>query len=950
MKRSIGKLISISTIMLFFVLAVGVSGALAQPDLGITQLQVSPSLANPGEPITVNIQVTNVGVDTASGANISADVTNSGTTVITHNFDGIALDPGETQTFSFTWTPYVTGTYNVEAGVSVINDSNSANDNTSTTVTVTTNPGAVIISDFFATPQLFADPSGCLMQPLVVSGFVKENGVGTSDRVYIYVDNQLKTFVQADPSNNGYFRASIAGACFDHAGTYTVRADVDRGNGVLATASQDSVVSFNPIENGTPGIVPGGLYAVDIQVTPFNLNVETGDSDQYLIRIKNLGNQPDTYFLTIQATDSKVNRWTSLTGDKVELQPGEVAYAYMNVEIPEDADLGKYSIFVRANGISQDVDRVILNVVAGKNYGNGGSGLNYAVDLAIIPQKLNIEAGKSGSYAVKIKNLGNLADTYKLKVITDGEIQDWIELETKNITVNPGKTKYVDLVVNAPDGAASRSYPITVLAEGNSNDLDKVDLNVIAKVRSYDVSVGNAILSTDKVWTDKPKTIDVTIPVTFSDFKTDEGQYVSVKLYVSKTVIDTQSVYIPSGETKDVIFHFNTGDVPINNQEGTYNVYGYARIDYERDQGPASTLRVLEPGIVSINLSKTQVNVQPNGTFTLTMTVTNSDYEKNTYDIRSEGVNLSLEPKSVEVASGESKVVVVNGTVGDLPDGDYTATIIVENEKDSSDSAAENMTITVKQKKSILGGGNGNASGVSGYLLLTPGGIAATIVGIMILAAIAGYYVKNSDRWKKMIGKTRSTKGPFGNGNNNEGKKPDEDEGGEAVKEAKEKEETGKTNDEESKPVEPKEIEKAVENKEISEDNLKKMWEAAEELSEETESRPIVWEGASGLDLDRFNIMQEPIDEESGNWGPRDAEHVLLNLDNIKDEFNQHIEHVKAIKNSMGEIAKSTEQKLNLTKKTEKGNRKSIRSKIIGKKGKTAEIKDSYVKDVVESI
>ena len=95
--------------------------------------------------------------------------------------------------------------------------------------------------------------------------------------------------------------------------------------------------------------------------------------------------------------------------------------------------------------------------------------------------------------------------------------------------------------------------------------------------------------------------------------------------------------------------------------------------------------------------------------------------------------------------------------------------------------------------------------------------------------------------------------------------------------------------------------------------------EVVEETEPAEETQPtqdiVVWEGVKGMDLGKLNIMQEAVDEENGDWGPRDAEHVLLNLDGIHDDFHEHVKHVSDIKSRLGYVSKSTEQKLKSVEK-----------------------------------
>ncbi len=948
MKSLIKKLVGVS--LFSFVLVLFLAPAVfAAPDLGMTQLQASPVTVNPGETVDVTIEVTNVGTNTSSGANVSAVVSYSGSTVLIEDFNGYALDPGESQSFSFSWTPYNTGDYDIEVTVSAPNDSNSANDVATTTITSTTSSGAVLISDFYATETLFADNTGCLMQPLVVSGFVREDGEGTDDRVYIYMDGQLLTFDETNPSNDGYFRVSLPDLCFEDDGTYTVRADVDRGSGAIATASQDVELNFNPLGNGSGGSVADGFYAVDLEATPYTLNVRTGENDKYLLRMKNLGDEEDEYFIEIEALDSQVDRWVSLSGSHVVLEPGEVSYAHMIVELPEDAMLGKYPIQIRINGVAQDVDRVYLNVLQGENYQEGGSGNNYEVDLQATPYDLNIEAGETGTYTLKIKNIGNLADEYELRASTSSVIDSWIEFEDELVTVNPGRTEYVDLFIHVPKGVDPQGHSLTLRADGTDTDSDKIKFNVLSPAKTFDVDVKKPRLNPEQTWTDKPKTVEVSAPVSFRDLRTAEGQYVTVKLYVNGIAMNAKTPFISSDSTETVTFYFDTEEYPIENREGDYEVYMTAQADYEKDRSAVSPFSVLEPGVVEINVTADteegeSVEVPINGTFEFSLEITNKDHSDNTYSIIGSGLgSLELDPNSVKVDSGKTETVKVKGTIADEPEGEHPITVTVEDKNDASDSAEKEMNLLVTESLADMGS-ELDTDGVSGYLLFSNTG-RGMLVGLLIFAVIGLVYYRNY--YQKTEGDEDGEEKPnfLQRILNKEKPESEGEEGKHKKKESKEKEKVapkekeGK-NEEEMK----KEVKEEIKTKEVPTQSARTIEEKPEPEEELT-----VWEGKEGINLGEVNILNEPVSKE-GNWSPKDSESVLLNLEDIKKDFHQDVNHVNQLKRNMGQIVDSTGRPKPKPETSGKSFKKKT-GKPKGKKGKKSKsVQDEYIESIVKKL
>ena len=406
--------------------------------------------------------------------------------------------------------------------------------------------------------------------------------------------NKLLTL---SPLNAG---AKIEAICFDSPGTYAITAKVDRGSGTLASASVSTNVVF---QTSTGGTGSGSQDTVDVEAQPRILRTGAGTFNEILLSIENLGSASDTY--TIKASGGEALTWLDAEKGKVTVSPGQTVYVSLFVDIPSTAKEDSYPINVIVEGRSTDIDRFYI-VVENSDSSSFGSNTgtfataDYEADVSVTPKSLTVDAGESLQYVVTVQNIGKKIDTYELDVSANSKIRNWFTFKTSKVTLNPGEKKDIILFVDVPDGASSKSYPVYVVADGNGVDIEKTSLTVVPREAFFDVMIGKVTLTETKVSNDIGKTITLSAPITFVDLSGGAGESISVKLYVSGRAVGTQSVFIPSGETKDVTLTFNTNSAPISAAAGTYDVYVTASVSDEIERSGAKQLTVLEAGAIML--------------------------------------------------------------------------------------------------------------------------------------------------------------------------------------------------------------------------------------------------------------------------------------------------------------------------------------------------------------
>lgn len=858
--------------------------AFAAPDVTVTSLAVSPSTAKISQPANVTATIQNIGDATATGANVTFNITRGSSIITAQLFTGYALDPNEVQTISFSWTPFAAGTHTITADVKANSDPNKLNDISALNVNVAST-GTVQITNFFASPALLVDSSGCAsVQPLYISGYAKEDGTGTNDGVLIYVNSELYTFARANAGANGFFEANLNGVCFDTPGPYTVTANIDRGAGTIATASANINVIFSEI-NGSSGSLPN---LVDVSASPRILAVGAGKYAEFTIAIENIGTLTDTY--TIKANPAAgISSWLDLEKNSIIVSPGQTVYVSLFVSVPSTAEQNSYPINIIVQGRSTDIERIYL-VVDSSNSGYSGSGTyyasqDYAVDVSAAPSALSIDSGESSEYIVTVQNIGKKPDTYSLNVIANSKIKSWFTFKQSRITLSPGQKQDVVLYVDAPDTATTKSYPVGIEANGNAIDIERVALSVARQYSSYDVTIGKPRLSQNTISNYDIHDITVNSDISFVDASGEStGEYVLAKLYVNRNLIQTKNVFVPSGEVKSVSFALSAENPPINSEAGTYEIYVTGAVGDEIDRSPAATLTVIKAGTVEITgITPTAFNTSANKEIAVSLTLKNDDLKDNTYTISADSAGslagkVGVDPLTITVPKGKTVTSTVKIKIGNADDGKYDIVLKATSAEGNVDSKI--LSTEVKGGQIIVPPEKPPDTGTSpgtAQLLFGVGGTFAAIIGAIILALIFAYYYHTTNEIE-IFGKKI--------------KQADDGSSAKAIAES-----------------------------------LKK--EAAAQ-----KGKIMVWEG---VDFERAKAKSE---KTAGDWTPQKADNVLINLESIRDEFTGTLNEAGKIKKRLTGITGETSEML-------KGKISQIKSAAGNVERKTG---NGFVDRVIESI
>ena len=210
--------------------------------------------------------------------------------------------------------------------------------------------------------------------------------------------------------------------------------------------------------------------------TSISDGLKQGESKTYEIEINNQGNYYDTIYTSLAGDLS----WAS-TIPSISLNAGELGIVKITIKIPKNEIAESESnIYITStsgkSGLVSDPISLKITVVQG-----------YSVDIEAVNEiSKTIKLGDSTIYKIKVKNIGDLADNYILKVDeVDNPDEKW-NLEQIYINVGligAGDSKNVNVLVNAPMDAPFKDYKIKVYAISETfPDIKSTEIGLTTKV------------------------------------------------------------------------------------------------------------------------------------------------------------------------------------------------------------------------------------------------------------------------------------------------------------------------------------------------------------------------------------------------------------------------------------------------------------------------------------
>jgi uncharacterized protein (TIGR03790 family) len=184
-------------------------------------------------------------------------------------------------------------------------------------------------------------------------------------------------------------------------------------------------------------VAVGPVRALKLAAEPEEAGAVPGENATFTIIVRNLGNGPDTVNLTAESPE----------GWNASFEPSSVALAYkgsdsvlLKVSPPANAPAGeRRKVVVSAQSAGGASWNVTLTVEVEPHYW---------FESSLAPARLTITAGETGAATVRVRNLGNIAETYALSVQA-GDLQ--ASLPAQSLTLEAFSEANTTLTVNVPD-------------------------------------------------------------------------------------------------------------------------------------------------------------------------------------------------------------------------------------------------------------------------------------------------------------------------------------------------------------------------------------------------------------------------------------------------------------------------------------------------------------------
>jgi uncharacterized membrane protein len=277
---------------------------------------------------------------------------------------------------------------------------------------------------------------------------VRALGLYTS---WVTIDN---TTLDADEGATEVATATIE-VNTTRSGSYVIRFEVTSHGGGNVTEAEVTIII--DLRYGV------SLFAVK-GVTPSGNNMSV-DAEVELV---NEGNTEDTFQLKVVGVPGDL--WeATLQYDELTVMGGEMAWFNVSVDVPAGVKAGNYLVQVRATSTMSPttlVKTIPLNITV-------AFGVNATGPL----DKVNVMPGDTEVIQITVENTGLGPDIVLLEPVAPYE--DWADPVKAAVSLMPGETAIVDVVISPPADAMTGTYVVQIKAVSRSD----MDITMYADVK-----------------------------------------------------------------------------------------------------------------------------------------------------------------------------------------------------------------------------------------------------------------------------------------------------------------------------------------------------------------------------------------------------------------------------------------------------------------------------------
>jgi uncharacterized membrane protein len=255
-----------------------------------------------------------------------------------------------------------------------------------------------------------------------------------------------------------------------------------------AKANENGTI-FVRVQSNTDASVWDGKKLLGIINPTFRLELDTlvpnkwvdpGDSVDFLITMRNVGNMQGRVTIFVTSTNPRPGWGALLDKETVFLAGGEQQVIKLTVTAPGDALAGSRQV-IKVNAVSEDYSSrgdVQISALVNRVYG---------LDTGVEIPDLSIHAGDGAKYLVTIKNEGNGNENVALNSakLPPGWFVSFEldEVEIRNLVLLSKETKTITAIVTTPFDALAGSTPLQLvfLDESGKDYVEPIFINIHQK-------------------------------------------------------------------------------------------------------------------------------------------------------------------------------------------------------------------------------------------------------------------------------------------------------------------------------------------------------------------------------------------------------------------------------------------------------------------------------------
>jgi len=271
-------------------------------------------------------------------------------------------------------------------------------------------------------------------------------------------------------------------------------------------------------------------YTFEASLSPIIKEACQGSLDKLKLIVRNTGKLPDNYTIEIEEP-----KWVLPEKTDISLDPNSTKEVDLYIDAT-DVEEGFYTIsaLIKSKHANATITGKLKIIDC------------YAAKLLVSPSLEELCPCERKEMPITIANEGKFAQNFTLSI----EAPEWIEVESKELAVSPGKTKSVNIIANVPcDAKGNHTVKITAKSDKKTLEVKRI-VRILDKEACYALNI-TVTPEVVEVYPGYGKTVKVNI--------TNHGKVsIKAKMELESEVwadVVPKEVEIPAGSSKEVYIY-----------------------------------------------------------------------------------------------------------------------------------------------------------------------------------------------------------------------------------------------------------------------------------------------------------------------------------------------------------------------------------------------------------